>query len=173
MIRKSDWIYLLILCLAASSIAAILLSVWVREESLVYLVSFLIAALGAGSAIVGGVAAVGYRRQALLLTLAPTIVFVVLSCSHWPLKLAFHFYEDEFEAIARSLENGEVLQTPTRVGPFRIQEVGRRSDGAVPYLDVRGRKGEIVGFVRHPLGEGFNLWSCITLTDNWSFIAED
>ena len=32
---------------------------------------------------------------------------------------------------------------------------------------------EINGFVRHPDGQGFNLWSCIRLDDAWSYIAED
>ena len=140
---------------------------------MVYLVCFLAAALGVSGAIVGGVAAVGFRRQAILLILAPTVLFVSLSSSHLPLRLAFQWYQDDFEAIARNLQEGRSPETPFRVGPFLVTEVGRRSGDSIPYFDVRGQRQEVEGFVRHPLGDGFNLWSCISLTENWSYIAED
>ena len=57
--------------------------------------------------------------------------------------------------------------------PSRIKMAGRRGDSETPYLSLNQEEWEIDGFVWHPDGYGFNLWSCITLDDAWSYISED
>ena len=79
----------------------------------------------------------------------------------------------EFDRVASQIEAGIPPATPFWIGPFKIKMAGRRGDSGTPYLSSNQEDWEIDGFVKDPLGRGFNLWSCITLDNEWSYIAED
>ena len=113
------------------------------------------------------------RWRAIGATIAPAILFVAIAGSHLPLRLAFRLYRSQFEQAALQIEAANPPATPFRIGPFKIRMAGRRGDSGTPYLASNDETYEINGFVRHPDGYGFNLWSCITLDDAWSYIAED
>jgi len=53
------------------------------------------------------------------------------------------------------------------------RHTSRKGDSGTPYLATNTDRQEIDGFVRHPKGLGFNIWSCVDLDDGWSCIAED
>lgn len=109
--------------------------------------------------------------------LVATLIPIGIAYTDYPLKLAFRFVAPRFDEIANQVSTGAgVPPTPFQIGIFQITEVGVRGKEHVPYFRTYGETNagfDMVGFVRHPLGHGFNLWSSITLNDHWAFIAED
>lgn len=110
-------------------------------------------------------------RQVLVHRLAFAAGFVGLVWFNLPLTAVFWMCRPSFERAARRLVETGGIRTPTWIGPFRIRFAGVR-DGT-PYFGTSKDEGEIDGFVRHPEGAGFNIWSCEKLDADWAFIMED
>jgi hypothetical protein len=100
-------------------------------------------------------------------------VFAAVAGSGLPLRFVFHLYRTDFDRVAAQIESGTPPPTPFWIGPFRIRMVGRRGDHGIPYVATNEDESEIDGFVKHPDGHGFNLWSSVTLDEAWAYIAED
>jgi hypothetical protein len=158
---------------AIALVLAVLISIAVIEDTSVILLSLAVALVGIAMAIVRCIHAKHSRMRVLGATLAPVIIFVAIFWSHIPLRLTFRMLRPQFEQAALQIKAGTPPATPFWIGPFRIKMAGRRGDSGTPYLASNEETSEINGFVRHPDGHGFNLWSCITLDDAWSYIAED
>ena len=156
-------------------VAAILVSIFLIEESIGILSC--LAVVGLVALTVAGVRCIhtkDSRWRVLVLTLVPAaIIFVGIAWPHIPLRLAFRIYRAEVDRAASQIETGTPPQTPFWIGPFKIKMAGRRGNSGTPYLSSNQDEWEIDGFVKHPEGHGFNLWSCIQLDDTWSYIAED
>lgn len=160
-----------------AAVAAVLTSLFLIEETRV-IISCL--AVGAVSLMLTVVVSIGRSVQGkrslwhgMLSTLIPGILFIGIASSHVPLRIAFRVYRARFDLVAARIETGNPPATPFWIGPFKIKMLGRRGVPAIPYLGSNEDQWEIEGFVRHPGGGGFNIWSCITLDDKWSYIAED
>lgn len=158
---------------AIAGILAVIASLVVIEDTGILLLCFAVALVGIATAIVQCIHAKHSRVRALGATLAPVMIFVAIAWSHLPLRLTFRMLRPKFEQAASQIESGNPPSTPFWIGPFRIKMAGRRGDSGTPYLASNEETSEINGFVRHPDGHGFNLWSCITLDDAWSYITED
>lgn len=155
-------------------IFAIVFSIWVREDDAVIILCTLLAVV---VACVGGRFLVGNRDArtsgAWIAVLFSVGVPVFVAITDAPLKLAFWFVESRLETLANDVTIGNPPVTPFRAGIFVIKQVGVRGTPPVPFFLTSGDLGEINGFVRHPNGYGFNVWSSIRLNDNWAYIAED
>jgi hypothetical protein len=158
---------------AIAFLAAVFLSVFMREGSMILLCSMVVGLFAVAFALAGCIRSRRPRWHTLSLWLVPAAVFVSISCSHLPLRLVFRLHRAEFDRVATLIEKGTPPAVPFWIGPFRITMVGRRGDSGTPYVATNTEKSEIDGFVRHPEGHGFNLWSWIPLDESWSYIAED
>ena len=101
---------------------------------------------------------------------APAVLFAAITWTHLPLKLVF---QSEFERMASAIDEGSMLKTPFWTGPFEIKRVGGDHDSDPPFLATNTGDHDIVGFVMHPKGHGYPVWSCITLDKEWSYTLED
>ena len=110
-------------------------------------------------------------RQILTACLLPAALFVGLTCSHLPLKLAFASQRGAFDRAADAILAGEPPELARWYGPFRIVAWGDRA--GTPYLVLRGEDGNPEVFAREPEGRGFNIWSIIHIDGQWSFVSED
>ncbi len=154
-------------------VAAILVSIFLIEESIVILSCLAVGPVVLTVALVRCIHTKDLRWRALVPTLVSAIIFVGIAWPHIPLRLAFKIYRAEFDRAASQIETDTPPQTPFWIGPFKIKMAGRRVNSGTPYLSSNQDESEIDGFVKHPEGHGFNLWSCIKLDDTWSYIAED
>jgi len=154
-------------------VVAILVSIFLIEETIVILSCLAVGLVALVVAVIQCIHTKHSRWRVLVLTLAPAALFVGIVWSHIPLRIAFRIHRAEFDRVASQIEAGAPPATPFWIGPFRIKMAGHRCDSGTPYLSSNQEEWEIDGFVRHPHGQGFNLWSCITLDDEWSYIAED
>jgi len=154
-------------------LAAVILSVFLIEDTIVILSCMAVALVGIAVAAVRYIHAKRSRLRVLGVTLAPVVIFVAIAWSHLPVRVVFRILRPRFEQAASQIEAGTPPATPFWIGPFKIKMAGRRGESGTPYLASNEESSEINGFVRHPDGHGFNLWSCITLDDAWSYIAED
>ncbi|MDP6046437.1 MAG: hypothetical protein QGH94_13305 [Phycisphaerae bacterium] len=152
-------------------LAAVVVSLALIPVMIELLLCFVLATVTLALAVTRCINARGSRLRVFASTIIPAVLFVGIVCTHTPLRLAFWAYRGEFDQVACQMEAGEQPQTPFWIGPFNIRMAGRR--GKIPYLASNNEPYEIDGFARHPAGQGFNLWSCITLDDTWSYIRED
>ncbi len=152
---------------------SVFLSLIVRERVAVLLATLLIILIWIFSVSILACIRKKFHWRTATVHLCSLTIFATSSLYSLPLKLAFSVYEAEFEnAVARLSDHSTPSITPMRIGPFTIHQIGQRKSG-VPYLATNKDSWEINGFVRHPEGHGFNLWSEITLNENWAYIAED
>jgi hypothetical protein len=158
---------------AIAALTAVIVTIVLIEDTIVLLACLLVALIGFAVTAVRCIQTKHSRLRALGLTLAPAIVFLAIAWSHFPLRLTFRILRPRFEQVASQIEAGTPPATPFWIGPFKIKMVGRHGEAGTPYLASNAKSYEIDGFVRHPDGRGFNLWSCIRLDDAWSYIAED
>lgn len=158
-----------ILLSLTAAVAAAVVSLTLKEASLIYLVCALVfvsASVFTGACLL----ARQFQWQRIRTVLLPAAVFLIIASTHLPLRLAFFLYRGQFDRLASEIQAGAPVETPVWVGPFRIEMAGRRG---VPYLASNRDRWEIDGFVRDPEGHGFNLWSRIPLDGNWAYISED
>jgi len=165
-------LYPLITCVLAGAIA-IFVSIFIIEKSIVLISCLFAVLITVMAAVVRCNTKKCSRFRALTTTTIPAIIYVGLTLTHIPLRIAFHAYRDEFDNVAKQVEQGNRPETPFWIGPFRIKMTGLCRDSVTPYLASNDDIGEIKGFVRNPEGEGFNLWSLIKLDENWAYITED
>ena len=158
---------------AIAILMAVLISLYLVEDILLILLSFAILPITLTVAFVQSMRTKQSRLRTYLLTFIPVILFLLSFWSHIPLRLVFQMYNTEFDQIAVQIQVGTSPSTPFWIGPFKIKMAGQRGDSGTPYLATNTDESEINGFVRHPNGHGFNLWSCIRLNDSWSYITED
>ncbi len=154
-------------------LAAILVSVFLREYTIGILASLVVALFALAFALARCLRPQRPRWQILASTVIPAALFAGIACSSLPLRFMFRLHRAEFDRVASQIEMGTPPATPFWIGPFKIKMVGRRGDTGTPYVATNEEKSEIDGFVKHPKGHGFNLWSCVTLDDRWAYIAED
>lgn len=105
----------------------------------------------------------------LLLAIATLRVGEVLVAKYN--KSDFVAHEAQADAIAQRIKDGEAIATPFKIGPYQIKEAGIRNN--VVFLWTKTKPSGCSGFVQHPKGDGFNLWSCKKVTPNWAYISED
>ena len=110
------------------------------------------------------------RQKTCLAIITGTLLAAAIICTAAPFRLAFRLYEPTFDAYAARLANGETLQYPFRIGPFKIIDGGLRND---PYLVSSDNTGNPHVFVNNPDGAGWNIWWLTHLSSKWSFMEED
>lgn len=158
---------------AIAVLTALFVSVFLIEDTIVIFSCLAVALVGLATAIVRCIYTKRSRWRALGLTITPVILFVAIAWFHIPVRLIFRVYRARFDQVASQIEAGNPPATPFWIGPYKIEMAGRRGETGTPYVCRNQDSGEITGFVKHPAGDGFNIWSCITLDDAWSYIAED
>jgi hypothetical protein len=104
--------------------------------------------------------------------LASIGIFILIGLTHFPFRATFSLSEPALNRLAMSVEAGEPLALPHRVGLFTIREAGKKDDGSI-YLWTDPSPSGPSGFVYHYNGKGYNLWSELRLDDDWYFICED
>lgn len=103
-----------------------------------------------------------------------TFILISVICTiffNWHAQLFFPSLVQEAEKIAMQIKNGETIETPFYLGVYKIKEVGIRKNTV--YLWTDPDPSGPTGFVQHPEGVGFNLWSATNVDDNWAYIKED
>ena len=98
-------------------------------------------------------------------------VFVSVSTTQWPLRLAYALSRPSLDAVAFSLKSGAKYSQPTRAGVFSIEKAEIRNGQICLWTDI-----DTTGFIRRPLNNSssnFNSWSSLTLDDQWRYISED
>jgi hypothetical protein len=100
-------------------------------------------------------------------------LIVSVPVTNWPLRATFWLSRSAIEQLADAVERGEDVTFPHRAGLFQVQVGGRRSEQTFLWLDPH--LGGPRGFVKAPANEPpwFNLWSSISLGENWYLIQED
>ena len=146
-------------------------SIWVNE-------SMIVAAVGILSAIVFfSVAcrefnlAVHLGTKELLGISGIAAMIVALGWTNLPLRLVFSAFRGDFDRLTGELVAGKTVTYPTSIGPFQFIAGGVRGETA--YLISSGDPHEINGFVNHPEGYGFNIFSVSPVGGGWAYICED
>jgi hypothetical protein len=158
---------------AIATLMAVHVSIVLIEDVVGKIACILVGLLSLGVAGFSVIRTPASRLRSLVLALVPGMLFIALVWTHAPLHFAFRLWHADFEDVASQIEAGASPSVPFRIGPFTIRMVGRRGSSEPVYLATNTELHEINGFVKDPKGEGFNLWSCISLDDKWSYIAED
>lgn len=158
---------------AIAILLAFLQSLFVREDSMAVFASMAVGLCALIFTVMGFFQSQRPRWRVVASRLIPATLYIGTLLSHLPLRTVFRVYRPDFDRAAAMIEKSTPPDTPFWIGPFRITMVGRRGDSGAPYLATNKDQWEIDGFVRHPKGHGFNLWSCVPLDDAWSCIAED
>ena len=117
-----------------------------------------------------------FRRQA-----AVSLVMVVsIIAFNWPLRIAYAFSRPAFNQVAEQVMTGETIETPRRIGLFRVERIDAPGPAAngIDHHGLRLWTGVHpngnTGFVKaNPDTLRFNLWSHFRFDDTWQFIAED
>ncbi|MEM9907740.1 MAG: hypothetical protein AAF921_22240 [Cyanobacteria bacterium P01_D01_bin.44] len=117
-----------------------------------------------------------FRRQ----TAVSLIMVVSIVLFNWPLRIAYAFSRPAFDQVAEQVMIGETIETPRRIGWFRIERIDAPGPAAngIDYQGLRLWTGVHpngnTGFVQaSPDNLQFNLWSHFRLDETWQFIAED
>ena len=117
-----------------------------------------------------------FRRQAI----ASLALVVSITIFNWPLRIAYRFSRPAFDRVTEQVMAGETIETPRRIGWFRVERVeapGLAANG-IDHHGLRLWTGVYpngnTGFVQaSPDNLRFNLWSHFKLDNTWQFIAED
>ncbi|MEO1295938.1 MAG: hypothetical protein AAFW75_09060 [Cyanobacteria bacterium J06636_16] len=117
-----------------------------------------------------------FRRQAAV----SLIMVISIVAFNWPLRVAYAFSRPAFDRVAEQVMTGETIETPQRIGWFRIKHIDAPGPAAngIDYHGLRLWTGVHpsgnTGFVQaSPDDLRFNLWSHFRLDETWQFIAED
>ena len=161
-----------IIILVLALVAIISASLLIRDSFLVGVVTVLIMIPTLGISIYA-TCRKSLQLGKLSLVFLGLLPLAFLGLTNTPLKVAFTLLEPKFDELGQQMARGDAPAFPRWVGPFRIEDGGIRKSSGDPYLMTGGHRYEISGFVRNPKGEGFNLWSLVTLGDQWSYIVED
>lgn len=149
-------------------------AIWL-EDSIVFLASLAAGALAVVAAIVTVV--VGRRSRKIVaaaLCALPLSLAGITSVAiwNWPLRLAFIISQPALEELAADVTNGRVI-TNKRAGLFFIQRAELVRAG-IPCLWVDTDPAARTGFVETRTAVlPFNLWSVISLSEQWQLISED
>ena len=117
-----------------------------------------------------------FRRQVV----ASLIMVVSIIAFNWPLRAAYAVSRPAFDQVAQQVSSGETIETPQRIGWFRIERVdapglaanGIEHQGLRLWTDVHPAGN--TGFVQSDSDNlYFNLWSHFSLDETWQFISED
>lgn len=122
------------------------------------------------------------HRPGLIVLVTSLIAIVSVVLTAWPVRLAFFASRREFDDLAGRLEAGYRMTKPERVGRFLILKAEMRDGRPCLWIDTdpagydgfvrnprRGPDGKLLG----PSNRSFNLWSAVSLDDDWAFISED
>ena len=116
-----------------------------------------------------------FARNLRMIFAGTTVIAIVLSIAltSWPLCAVFSLSRPTFDQIANDVRQGNVPNTPCRVGLFRIRKAEVcYNDVVCLWTDLN--PGGKSGFVQcPPENPPFNLWSHIQLDASWQFIKED
>jgi hypothetical protein len=171
---KASWSALLVACLLVC-----VFSVWVNEAMIVALVGILSAIVFVAVACREFNLAVRLGTKELWGILGVAALIVALGWTNLPLRVVFLAFHGKFDRLAGELVAGRPVHFPTSIGPFQFVGGGVRDFvvGGVrhktAYFICSGDVNEINGFVNHPEGYGFNLWSVNSLGKGWSYVCED
>lgn len=94
-----------------------------------------------------------------------------MGMANLPLRIVFFAFQGEFDRLAGELAAGKPVRFPASIGPFELIAGGVRDQ--TPYFIDSGNANEINGFVNHPEGHGFNIWSVTPLGRDWAYVSED
>jgi hypothetical protein len=104
-----------------------------------------------------------------------TAIAVILSVTvtQWPLQVGYRLSRPAFDRVAAEVRDGQLPQTPCRLGVYQIRRAEVYYNGVVCLWTDLAPSGK-TGFVQcGPQDPPFNLWSHVVLDDSWQFISED
>jgi len=115
----------------------------------------------------------GPVSRAIVAPVLSLVIVISTAITHWPLRLSFAASRPTFEKLVERLLAGDRVD-PRQIGLFRVRSTQIYTSKDIVCLwtdmDSKGRK----GFVRcRPSEVPFNLFSLITVDDDWQFISED
>ncbi|MBE9067620.1 hypothetical protein IQ260_13230 [Leptolyngbya cf. ectocarpi LEGE 11479] len=155
----------------------VLLSLKPLEINSIRLVGCLAAVfLAVALMVISGLRSQRFRRQVAL----SFVLVASITVFNWPLRVAYGFSRPAFDQVTQQVMAGDTIETPRRIGWFRIERVeapGPAANG----IDNHGLRlwtgihpNGNTGFVKaSPDNLRFNLWSHFKLDETWQFIAED
>jgi hypothetical protein len=115
----------------------------------------------------------GFARLAIGVVLLLVFIAGSIVVTQWPLRLAFQLTEHQFNDVSSDLKRGQSFPKPFRIGPFKFEKAEINRHGLV-CLWTDSSSGDLDGFVQTtPDVLPFNLWSTISLSDEWQYIVED
>jgi hypothetical protein len=124
-----------------------------------------------GVALVALISAIGSRSHVLFSTVLLAMI-VSVPTTNWPLRVTFWLSQAALAQLANELDDGEGISFPCNAGLFRV-EMGEIKQGCT-CLWLDPHPGGPRGFVRcTPQEPPLNLWSTISLGNNWHLVAED
>jgi hypothetical protein len=91
----------------------------------------------------------------------------------WPLRIAFALSRPTLERAAQELKVGKPVPSPRFIGLFYIWRAELNGKGQPCFWTALDSTGP-AGFVLAPFGDPhYNLWSKVTLSNDWYLIKED
>ncbi len=172
---KPRWEYIcLVYCLLSACTIVVLTAIGFGDVLLpAYLLCSSLLIVTAALTLLGQTISTSRRFTHLLVGLS-SLTLIISSCfTLWPMRLTYALSHASLHALAQRIQSGEKITTPVQAGFFRVTKAELSSHGIVCLWTVP-RPGGNTGFVQTtPDHIPFNLWSMISLDNQWQFITED
>jgi hypothetical protein len=159
---------------ASCALVIVLLSAIALDHASVVMASILLALICVS---VFFCTAAGYRHsvrigQLSIALLVSLLVIASVAGTGWPLVTLFRASQESIEEVARLVEQGQQIRTPTRIGLFNIVKIETVGGTVCLWTSISGDKD---GFVKtSTVGiQRFNVWSTLELDKDWQFFWED
>ena len=125
------------------------------------------------AAIVFLLIAIARGRAQVIVGTTAVVLLGTIAFFNWPLHVAYIASRPSFDDFAKRLRDGEKIQTPARIGMFRVVKAELNGNDVVCFWTDDDSAGgtAFVNFGSDNLP--FNLWSHTRLDDSWQFIIED
>ncbi|TWT58302.1 hypothetical protein KOR42_16760 [Thalassoglobus neptunius] len=142
-------------------------SLWPLDSTMVVVLSLLSGFLLVGLILTG----IPIRRRLIVFS---ALMIASVAFLNWPLKLAFAASQNDFERVAKQLDDGETVQAPIQIGLFNVAKAEVNRNGVICFWTDDDPSGA-TGFVNgdESVGEEFNLWSQCGVARDWQFLSED
>jgi uncharacterized membrane protein YuzA (DUF378 family) len=162
-------------CLISTFIIVVLVAIGFGDTLInpAYLLCISLLIISAAMTLLGQTTSVKRRISYLLVGLSCLALIVTACLTLWPMRLTYALSQASLHSLAQRIQTGEKITTPVQVGFFRVTKAELSPQGIVCLWTVP-RPGGNTGFVQCPPDNiPFNLWSTISLDNQWQFITED
>lgn len=108
----------------------------------------------------------------LLTCIAYFIVMLSVGSTSWPLRVFFHYYQEDFEIVLSKYDDGTLKQESISIGLFEVLRIEKSGPSYILWIDDSKDGG--VAFIKGNDPNYFaSIWSKEKLSLEWQYIVFD